>query len=90
MSEDLRNKLTTALARLEAERRQTKATKQKLSDRAAQQWDTMPKAIEKTEAAAGRGEGGVLTHRYLKTLHTERARLGQVMQDLEPDDDASG
>jgi hypothetical protein len=90
MSEDMRAKLTRKLAELEAERQQGHATKKKLADRAKAQWDTMPKAIETVEKAAHPGRGGILTHRYLKTLHTERARIGQVIQDLEPDPDASG
>lgn len=84
---DQREALTKKLAELEAERRQIEQTKKRVHERAKKQWDTMPDAIDKVEKAAAGPKGSALTQRYLRTLHTERARLGQVVQDLEPDAD---
>lgn len=84
---DQREALTKKLAELEAEKRQIAKTKKVLHGRASKQWDTMPKAIEHVEKEAQGPKGSHLTHRYLRTLHTEHARIGQVMQDLQPDPD---
>ncbi len=72
--------LVTAMAKLEASRRELKRTREEAVGRAEEQLDSMPRAIDVMERAQLADKaGGIMGHRALSTLHTERDRLQEVV-----------
>lgn len=81
MPDDDHQKLIDAMAKLQGHRAVLNGAAKKVHERATQQLDTMPEAIETSEAYQKAGKGGVAVHRMTRTLHRERHRLGLLVED---------
>jgi hypothetical protein len=78
LSED-RNKLIRAMAELEGHRKNIGAAREKLNERAVEQYDSMPKLLDTLSDGLEKDQGGVLTQRRIRTALTERHRLGAIV-----------
>jgi len=67
------------LVRLKTHRLQSDAQRKKLIARAKAQLDTMGPAIQKAQEALSKDVGGIFTHRRLRALLAERARLEAII-----------
>lgn len=75
-----RSLLIRQLARLQGVRKGINAGRKRLKDRAAEQSDSMPHAIDTVNAHLQRDKGGgILGFRRLRTLLTERRRLDGIV-----------
>lgn len=72
-------KLTEQLGRIGAMRRTLKDSRRKLHERAEEQYASMPAAIHAAEQHVEAGKAGILGFRALRKLHTERARLANIV-----------
>lgn len=79
-------KLVRAMARLQAIKKRTTEARGELHEKASEQLDTMPQAIDTSAAYVARHKGGPLTYRYHKTRIHEAARLRAIVQGGETDD----
>jgi len=76
---DDHSKLIRHLATLKGHKKAIKHAQGQLGDRAVKQYDSMPAVLDTVADAHSRAEGGVLTHRYHRTLLTEHSRLGAIV-----------
>lgn len=69
------DRLTERLARLAAWGDRLKSMRTELQDHARERLDANAHAVRTASDALARGQGGILTHRYLRTRMTEDQRL---------------
>lgn len=69
------------MARLKSSRNAVDHARARLKDRAREQLDSMPDAVEQCESHVRAGRAGVLGHRLHRTLLTEQQRLEGVVHD---------
>jgi len=78
--------LTEKLAELTAKRQQLGEHRKTITDRARAQHDSMGDAVNYVGSRVDGGQGGILGHRYHKTLLTEQSRLRQLIDGERPVD----
>lgn len=81
MASEDRDKLIAAMAKLQGHRKVLDGARKNIHKRATEQLDTMPDAIETSESYQRAGKGGVAVHRMTRTLHRERFRLDNLVED---------
>jgi len=79
MKEDTHERLVDAMASLQAKRQQIDSTREQAAQRAREQLDSMGPAIHTLEQHLQAGKGGILIHRRLRTMLTERRRLEEIV-----------
>lgn len=80
---DDHGKLLRHLATLEAHRKGVKKAKGELGDRAVAQYDSMGGVVSTVAAGHAQDKGGILTHRYHRTLLVEQSRLAAIVHPRE-------
>jgi hypothetical protein len=72
-------RLKEQFAKLEAHRRAIAEARRKVGKRAVEQHDSMHGVVDAWAKEVEEGRGGILSHRRLRTLLTERSRLAAIV-----------